>query len=633
MGISLSAEGAIVVQNRSHVVNAQTHRQFRALDDFLNSHRAVLDAILNRDPLFPGRFILYGEWLAATHSIPYSRLGSLFYAFDLYDRESGQFWDRSSLQELLEMSAASNDGKNVIQLVPKLWEGRVLPPRDELVAMAQQRQSKFYDGSIEVPAASSAPTASTVLADATAAVDDAVDDVKIDLSAVGAEDAKVLTIADVLNAREQELMTNKGLMDFEEWESISGTETVDEAVALMAERNIGSLIVTEEKEGIVGIVTERDVVKKISPRTVMSEEKLVHDVMSSHIMCIHPNTTVIDALATMTKENIRHLAVVNGDMTSAVKRGSVQEEDMRCVLSITDIVRAYAEFEAAKNPVVSSEPVTEEAPSAEAKKSEEDKDVKTADAAAEPTKTETTEATAAPIVTAASLLKKKHKRIKLILNTRPEDNVTVAQAVEEMANRDFGAVLVVDKEQRVLGIFTERDYIRKVLFEHKDPMQLLVTDVMSSVGSVLQIEDPLEKCWDLAATSNCRHFPVIGVMRKDREKELAGILSIKDIVREISKDHHATPGFRLMEFLKSKMEPKPVESKPEPKVEPASEPKAESATESKPEVAAAPTEDKNSNKTTAPVVATASLAKEPKTEAPTTEAKKIVEEPATPAKQ
>lgn len=110
-------------------------------------------------------------------------------------------------------------------------------------------------------------------------------------------------------------------------------------------------------------------------------------------------------------------------------------------------------------------------------------------------------------MTAATLLKKKHKNIKLILNTRPEDNVTVAEAVEEMAKRNFGAVLVVDKEQRVLGIFTERDYIRKVLFELKDPTKLLVTDVMSSVGSVLQIEDPLEKCWDLAATSNCRHFP------------------------------------------------------------------------------------------------------------------------------
>ncbi|KAG7394700.1 Dual specificity protein phosphatase 23 [Phytophthora boehmeriae] len=149
MGISLSAEGAFVVQNRSHTVNTQTHRQFRALDDFLKSHRAVLHAVLNRDPLFPGRFILYGEWLAATHSIAYSRLGSLFYVFDLYDRESGQFWDRPSLQELLEASAALHEDEQGIELVPKLWEGRGLPPRDDLVAMTQQGQSKFYDGPIE----------------------------------------------------------------------------------------------------------------------------------------------------------------------------------------------------------------------------------------------------------------------------------------------------------------------------------------------------------------------------------------------------------------------------------------------------------------------------------------------------
>lgn len=67
-----------------------------------------------------------------------------------------------------------------------------------------------------------------------------------------------------------------------------------DAVLTMVERNIGSLIVTEAKEGIVGIVTERDILKKISPRTVLNEEKFVHDVMSSHIMCIHPSTTVIE---------------------------------------------------------------------------------------------------------------------------------------------------------------------------------------------------------------------------------------------------------------------------------------------------------------------------------------------------
>ncbi|KAL3665668.1 hypothetical protein V7S43_009101 [Phytophthora oleae] len=148
MGISLSPDGALVVQNRSHSINSQTHRQFRDLESFLRTHRAPLYEMLHQDPLFPGRFILYGEWLAATHSIPYAELGGLFYAFGLYDRETGQFWDRSSLQELLALTAASYEDVNAIELVPKLWEGRILPGRDELLAMVQ-RQSQFYHGLVE----------------------------------------------------------------------------------------------------------------------------------------------------------------------------------------------------------------------------------------------------------------------------------------------------------------------------------------------------------------------------------------------------------------------------------------------------------------------------------------------------
>lgn len=117
---------------------------------------------------------------------------------------------------------------------------------------------------------------------------------------------------------------------------------------------------------------------------------------------------------------------------------------------------------------------------------------------------------------------------------------------------------------------------------------------------------------------------MIGVMRQDREKELAGILSIKDIVREISKDHHATPGFRLMEFLKSKM-------KPEPKAET----KVEAAAESKPEVASAATTDVKDAKIAAPADATATPVEEVKTETPVkgastdAESAKVVEEPQT----
>ncbi|GAB9477945.1 Inosine-5-monophosphate dehydrogenase, partial [Globisporangium polare] len=76
------------------------------------------------------------------------------------------------------------------------------------------------------------------------------------------------------------------------------------------------------------------------------QETLVRDIMSSHIMCVPPTTTVIDALATMTREDIRHLAAINGELSNTVKIGSVPEK--RCVLSIKDIVKAYSEFEAEK---------------------------------------------------------------------------------------------------------------------------------------------------------------------------------------------------------------------------------------------------------------------------------------------
>jgi CBS-domain-containing membrane protein len=62
----------------------------------------------------------------------------------------------------------------------------------------------------------------------------------------------------------------------------------------MVKSNMGSLIVTEEQQGIVGIVTERDIMKKTSPRDILEKEYSVKDIMSSHIMCIHPTTTVME---------------------------------------------------------------------------------------------------------------------------------------------------------------------------------------------------------------------------------------------------------------------------------------------------------------------------------------------------
>lgn len=138
LGISLSPEGSIRVQNRSHFVSAAYHEQFRPLDRWVAKHSAELWTILSgpSGDAEPGRFILYGEWLHARHSIAYSRLPDLFLAFDLYDRARDEFVDHETLTARLEGTS--------IHIVPVIAH-RPLRDLDELVAMARG-PSQFTDG-------------------------------------------------------------------------------------------------------------------------------------------------------------------------------------------------------------------------------------------------------------------------------------------------------------------------------------------------------------------------------------------------------------------------------------------------------------------------------------------------------
>ncbi|KAF7337757.1 ATP dependent DNA ligase [Mycena sanguinolenta] len=139
MGFWLSSDREIRIQNRSHYVTSATHEQFKKLGLWVDNHRHELMRILGRDAHFPSRYILFGEWLAVTHSIPYARLPDRFMAFDLYDRSTDSWVDRAALAALL--------GETTIQMVPVLYEGE-LPSETELKGMVQTK-SKFWDGRIE----------------------------------------------------------------------------------------------------------------------------------------------------------------------------------------------------------------------------------------------------------------------------------------------------------------------------------------------------------------------------------------------------------------------------------------------------------------------------------------------------
>lgn len=89
LGISVDLETLqFKVQNRSHFINSKTHRQFGSLDSWLSEHSEGLFRVLGSEP---GRHVLFGEWLYATHSVAYTRLPDYFLAFDIYDRKMGKF--------------------------------------------------------------------------------------------------------------------------------------------------------------------------------------------------------------------------------------------------------------------------------------------------------------------------------------------------------------------------------------------------------------------------------------------------------------------------------------------------------------------------------------------------------------
>jgi CBS domain-containing protein len=94
--------------------------------------------------------------------------------------------------------------------------------------------------------------------------------------------------------------------------SVGPDATVYDALALMAERSIGALLVLSEG-GMAGIITERDYARKIVLQGKSSKDTPVHEIMTRFPLTVTPEHTVDECMVIMTQSRVRHLPVLDGD--------------------------------------------------------------------------------------------------------------------------------------------------------------------------------------------------------------------------------------------------------------------------------------------------------------------------------
>jgi CBS domain-containing protein len=103
---------------------------------------------------------------------------------------------------------------------------------------------------------------------------------------------------------------------------------------------------------------------------------------------------------------------------------------------------------------------------------------------------------------------------------------TVLDALKVMAEKEIGAVIVIDGEHLV-GIFSERDYARKVVLQGKASKDTPVREIMTERVVCVRPEQSIEDCMGLMTDKRIRHLPVL------EHKKVIGVISIGDVVKEM----------------------------------------------------------------------------------------------------
>ncbi len=109
-------------------------------------------------------------------------------------------------------------------------------------------------------------------------------------------------------------------------------------------------------------------------------------------------------------------------------------------------------------------------------------------------------------------------------------NSTVFEALVLLAEKNVSALLVYE-DQKIVGIFSEKDYARKIILVGKSSRETLVREIMTTEVITVQPDQTIEECMAIMSGERIRHLPVC------IEDQLLGIISIGDVVKTIIAGH------------------------------------------------------------------------------------------------
>ncbi|MBC3349665.1 MULTISPECIES: CBS domain-containing protein [Pseudomonas] len=125
--------------------------------------------------------------------------------------------------------------------------------------------------------------------------------------------------------------------------------------------------------------------------------------------------------------------------------------------------------------------------------------------------------------TAAQLVRLKSVQHQQVHSIAPEQ--TVLEALQIMAEKNVGALPVIEDGQ-VVGVFSERDYARKMVLQGRSSVGTSVRTVMSAPVVTADSQQSIDRCMEVMTDSHLRHLPVLD------NGQLMGLLSIGDLVKE-----------------------------------------------------------------------------------------------------